>query len=62
MSQIKLLLIGILLTGALFSFGQKVLTLEDAMNIALGNSPEIKQSRLTMEQNREYLNAQLAML
>ncbi len=42
--------------------GQMVLTLKDAMNTALENSPDIKQSRLTMEQNREYLNAQLAML
>ena len=41
---------------------QMVLTLEDAMNIALDNSPDIKKSRLNMEQNREYLNAQLAML
>lgn len=46
----------------MFANAQMVLTLEDAMNIALDNSPDIKQSRLNMEQNREYLNAQLAML
>lgn len=41
---------------------QKVLTLEDAMNFAFENSPDIKKSKLTMDQNREYLNAQLAMM
>ena len=41
---------------------QMVLTLEDAMSFAQENSPDIKQSRISMEQNREYLNAQLAML
>ena len=62
MSRIKLLLTGILIISTFITYGQKVLSLEDAMNIALDNSPDIKQSRLTMEQNREYLNAQLAML
>jgi len=62
MSHIKLILTGILLVSALVTSGQKTLTLEDAMNIALENSPEIKQSKISMEQSREYLNAQLAML
>ncbi|MCB2195607.1 MAG: TolC family protein [Bacteroidetes bacterium] len=62
MSHIKIIIIGIFLASSFVNKAQKVLTLEDAMNIALENSPEIKQSRLTMEQNQEYLNAQLAML
>jgi len=40
----------------------RVLTLEDAMNIAMANSPDIQKSRLNMEKNKEYLNAQLAAL
>lgn len=62
MSHIKIIIVGILLASSLVNKAQKVLTLEDAMNLALENSPEIKQSRITMEQNQEYLNAQLAML
>lgn len=41
---------------------QTKLTLEDAMEIALQNSPDISKARLNMEQNKEYLNAQLASL
>ncbi len=41
---------------------QTRLTLDNAMEIALDNSPEIRKSRLNMEQNKEYLNAQLASL
>lgn len=63
MSQIKTLIIaGTILLSALYTKAQNTLTLDEAMNIALENSPDIKQSRLNMEQNREYLNAQLAML
>jgi len=63
MLRIKLLIIAIaILISAFDASTQQVLTLEDAMNIALENSPDIKQSRINMEQNREYLNAQLFML
>ena len=63
MSRYKQLIItGVLVISTMFANAQMFLTLEDAMNIALDNSPDIKQSRLNMEQNREYLNAQLAML
>lgn len=41
---------------------QTRLTLDNAMEIALHNSPEITKARLNMEQNKEYLNAQLASL
>ena len=41
---------------------QTRLTLSKAMEIALHNSPEITKARLNMEQNKEYLNAQLASL
>jgi len=44
------------------SYAQKIITLEDAMLISLENSPEIRQSRINMEQSRELLNAQLARL
>lgn len=43
-------------------YAQKVLTLEESMNIAIKNSPSIQKSRLNMEKNRQYLNAQLASL
>ena len=56
------LVIGILIFSSVFTKAQMVLTLEDAMRYAQENSPDIKKSRLSMEQNREYLNAQLAML
>ncbi|MFO7827056.1 MAG: TolC family protein [Bacteroidales bacterium] len=62
MLRIKLLLTGALIVSTLLTKGQIVLSLEDAMEIALENSPDIKQSRITMEQSREYLNAQLANL
>lgn len=42
--------------------GQKVLRLNDAMDTALNNSPDILASKLNMEMNRQYLNAQLAAL
>ncbi len=63
MNTLKKILITItLVVSTFYVHAQKILTLEDAMNIALENSPDIKQSRIAMEQNREYLNAQLAML
>jgi outer membrane protein len=39
---------------------QKILTLEDAMNIAINNSPEILKSELNMTISRENLNAREA--
>lgn len=45
-----------------YAFTQKVLTLEESMDIAIENSPSIQKSRLNMDKNREYLNAQLASL
>jgi outer membrane protein TolC len=63
MLRIKSIIISVALMISTFLINaQTVLTIEDAMNVALENSPDIKQSRITMEQNREYLNAQLAML
>ncbi|NOQ25728.1 MAG: TolC family protein [Bacteroidales bacterium] len=63
MNTLKKILITVtLIISTFYVHAQKILTLEDAMNIALENSPSIKQSRISMEQNREYLNAQLAML
>ncbi|MEA2105852.1 MAG: TolC family protein [Bacteroidota bacterium] len=63
MFKLKILLVaGLLFTGTFICSAQQTLTLEDAMNIAVENSPTIKQSKINMERNREYLNAQLAML
>jgi outer membrane protein len=63
MLRVKTFIIaGFVLIGVFKANSQQVLTLEDAMNIALENSPDIKQSRINMEQSREYLNAQLFML
>jgi outer membrane protein len=44
----------------LASYGQNVLTMEDAMNIAIKNSPEIIKSELNMTISKENLNAQEA--
>lgn len=41
---------------------QKVLTLDDAMEIAMQNSPDIRKSKMNMEINEQYLKAQLASL
>lgn len=63
MKLVKLMLItGILIFSSNAIFSQVKLTLDDAMEIALQNSPDIKKARLNMEQNKEYLNAQLASL
>lgn len=43
-------------------FCQSVLTLEDAIDIALTNSPNIKRSALNLERSQESLNAQNAAL
>ncbi len=58
----KIILVAALTIAVTAVNAQTTLTLEDAMNTALENSPDIKKSRLSMEQNREYLNAQLATL
>jgi outer membrane protein TolC len=41
---------------------QTVLTLDDAINVALENSPNIRRSRLNLERSQESLNAQNAAL
>ena len=46
----------------LTTYSQNKVTLEEALDIAFENSPDIKRSRLNMEQNKELLNAQLASL
>jgi outer membrane protein TolC len=56
-------LVGII-TGSIFfslgACGQEILTLEEAMNIAIKNSPEIIKSELTMNISKENLNAREA--
>ncbi len=48
------------LSGSIF--GQDFLTLDDAIDIALNNSPQIKRSVLNLERSKESLNAQNAAL
>ena len=62
MKIVKPLLLICLLTLQGYTFAQKVLTLEESMDIAIKNSPSIQKSRMNMDMNREYLNAQLASL
>ncbi|MBN2413683.1 TolC family protein [candidate division KSB1 bacterium] len=44
------------------SFAQQTLTLEDALRIAMENSPDIKRSMLNLERSRQSLRAQQAAL
>lgn len=60
-SKLLLIFVWLIFMGPV-TMSQKTISLEEAMKIALENSPDIMQSRLNMEQNREYLNAQLAQL
>jgi outer membrane protein len=63
MKNIKLILVLTVIFNAFqLSYSQKLITLEQAMDIALENSPDIRKSRLNMEKNKEYLNVQLALL
>ncbi|MFA8435793.1 MAG: TolC family protein [Marinifilaceae bacterium] len=57
-----LLIAGALLLNTMVSFSQRQITLKEALNIAFENSPEIRKTRLEMEQRRELLNANLAAL
>lgn len=53
---------GAILFSSLSSQAQKEITLDEALLIAFSNSPDIKKSKINMEQNKERLNAQLASL
>jgi outer membrane protein len=62
-NRLKTIFIFLSLMGIVQSMpGQKALSLNDAMEIALQNSPDILASRLNMEINRQNLEAQLASL
>ena len=43
----KILITAILVISTMFVNAQTILTLEEAMNVALENSPDIKQSRIS---------------
>ena len=59
----KIITLILLLTiGCYTAFSQRTVTLEEALDIAFENSPDIQRSRLNMEKNKELLNAQLAAL
>ncbi len=63
MKSVKIIFLLMAILGvSQLSYSQMLLTLEQSLDIALENSPDIKQSRLNMEKNKEYLNAQLASL
>jgi len=47
---------------AQYSFSSEVFTLEKALEIAMSNSPNIKQTELSLEQSQENLNARQASL
>lgn len=65
-SNLKLLRIFLFSVAILFccfsTKAQKEITLDEALLIAFENSPDIKKSRINMQQNKEQLNAQLASL
>jgi len=59
----KLIILALILLGGNYTgSSQRAVTLQEALEIAFKNSPDIQRSRLAMEQNRELLNAQLASL
>lgn len=57
--SLRMVGIMLMLSGSL-TYGQKVLKLEDAMNIAIKNSPEIIKSELSMTISKENLKAREA--
>jgi len=57
-----LILLTLLISGAPGVHAQGILTLENAMEIAMDNSPDIKRTSLNLERSREMLNAQNAAL
>jgi outer membrane protein TolC len=57
-----LICIGLIFINSLSSQAQKEINLEEALLIAFSNSPDIKKSKINLEQNKERLNAQLASL
>ncbi|MCW0484181.1 TolC family protein [Gaoshiqia sediminis] len=60
-TKIKLLIVFCLLPGSLL-LAQQLLDLEQALNIAMQNSPDIRRSLLNLERSQESLNAQNAAL
>lgn len=63
MKRTKLIILTFLLSlGCYTAFSQKTVSLDEALDIAFENSPDIQRSRLNIERNKELLNAQLASL
>ncbi|MDE5419311.1 TolC family protein [Labilibaculum sp. DW002] len=65
-TQLKLMrifvFVGVILLSSFYAQAQKKITLDEALLIAFSNSPDIKKSKINMEQNKERLNARLASL
>lgn len=57
-----IVLMGVVFFHVQVTTAQRVLTLKQALNTAFENSPEIRKSRIYMEQNKLYLIAQKASL
>jgi len=63
MKRTKLIILTLLLSvGCYTAFSQRTVTLEEAMDIAFTNSPDIQRSKINIKRNKELLNAQLASL
>jgi outer membrane protein len=63
MNQMTRLLGALLLAGGITGVsGQELLTIDKAMEIAVANSPDMKQTELALTQSQERLNAQRARL
>ena len=53
------ILLGVLITSL---FGQRIISFEEAMDIAKKNSPEIRQAQINLERNQRLLDAEKAAL
>ena len=60
--KVCLICLIMLMTGSMYSFAQQVLTLDAALNIAMENSPDIIQTKLSLDRSQALLEAQNAAL
>ncbi|MDH5398491.1 MAG: TolC family protein [Cyclobacteriaceae bacterium] len=58
MNRLKYIALLLFMATAHGAIGQRVLTLDDALSLAMENSPDIRRSQLNLEYNRESLNAE----
>ncbi|MBN1291802.1 MAG: TolC family protein [Candidatus Latescibacteria bacterium] len=60
--KVSLICLAMLFAESTYSFAQRVLTLDSALNVAMENSPDIKQTSLDLERSKALLDAQNAAL